>query len=94
MIDCSSDLIPGTGSLISELIERLNGGESFDNPKLTEVADRHFNGSRAKGTYTPRDAYDAMEAAVNKYLLEGKASDLLRMDGKQALLNRCACDLQ
>lgn len=87
MINQSIDLIAGTGSLIVELIERLSAGESFDNPKLREVADRHFNGSRAKGTYTPRDAYDALEAAVNRMLLEGKARELMRMNPAEALTN-------
>jgi hypothetical protein len=83
----SADLIQGTGSLIVELIERLSAGESFDNPKLREVADRHFNGSRAQGTYTPRDAYDALETAVNRMLLEGKAGELMRMNPIDALTN-------
>ncbi len=87
MTDHSSDLILGTGSLISELIERLSAGECFDNPKLREVADRHFNGSRAQGTYTPRDAYDALETAVNRMLLEGKAGELMLMNPIEALTN-------
>lgn len=83
----STDLLPGTGSLIVELIERLSAGECFDNPKLTEIADRNFRGSRAKGTYTPRDAYDALETAVNRLLLEGKARELMQMSAEEALTN-------
>jgi len=86
-VNSSTDLIPGTSSLISELIERLQAGECFDNPKLTETANRHFAGSRAQGTYTPRDAYDGMEAAANKYLLEGKAQELMQMSAEDALTN-------
>ena len=78
-------LITGTSDLIRELIECLSNGESIDNPKLTETATRHFGGSRAQGTYTPRDAYDAMEAAANKYLLECKARELMQMDGREAI---------
>ncbi len=81
----ASDLIAGTNHLIRELIERLSAGESFDNPKFTEIANRNFGGSRAQGTYTPRDAYDALETAVNKYLLENKARELMRMDSKEAI---------
>ncbi len=81
----ASDLITGTNNLIRELIERLSNGESIDNPKLTETATRNFGGSRAQGTYTPRDAYDAMEAAANKYLLEGKARELMQMEGREAI---------
>ncbi len=87
MSNQASDLIPGTGSLIVELIERLSAGECFDNPKLTALADRHFNGSRAQGTYTPRDAYDALETAVNKYLLESKARELMQMSAEEAITN-------
>jgi hypothetical protein len=83
----STDLIAGTGSLIRELIDRLSAGECFDNPKLTEIADRNFRGSRAKGTYTPRDAYDALETAVNMLLLEGRARELMQMSAEEALTN-------
>jgi len=54
--------------LIAELEERIEDGEPFDNPKLTKTADRVFEGTRAQGKYTPRDAYDALEIAVNNYL--------------------------
>src|SRR5262245_6136339 len=81
----ASDLITGTSDLIRELIERLSNGEAIDNPKLTETAKRHFGGSRAQGTYTPRDAYDAMEAAANRYLLEGKAREFMRMEAREAI---------
>ena len=72
------ELVIGTHELISELQERLTSGESFDNPKLTKIADRVFGGSRAHGRYTPRDAYDAFEVAVSKYL-ESQAAELLQM---------------
>ena len=78
-------LIPGTPGLIAELQQRLAAGESFDNPKLSEIADQFFGGTRAQGKYSPRDAYDAMETAVNRYLLENKAEELLAMDAKEAL---------
>jgi len=66
----------GMHELVMELAQRLSGGESFDNPKLTEIADRVLGGTCAQGVYTSRDAYDAMETAVNKYLL-GRARPLL-----------------
>ncbi len=74
-----SGLIPGTRELIAELVERLSAGETFDNRKLTIAADRVFGGSRAKGAYSPRDAYDAMETAVNQLLLQERAEALLQM---------------
>jgi predicted RNA methylase len=81
----SLDLLPGTSTLVAELQQRLSAGECFDNPKLTEAATRNFGGNRAMGKYTPRDAYDALETAANKYLLESKAHELMQMDGKEAI---------
>src|ERR1051325_6247390 len=66
--------------LVDELEKRIQDGESFDNPKLTTTADRIFGGTRAEGKYTARDAYDALEIAVNKYLLEKHGKALMRID--------------
>ena len=41
--------------LVNELEERIQNGEPFDNPKLTETADRIFGGTRAQGKYTPKE---------------------------------------
>ena len=71
--------------MIVELEERIEDGEPFDNPKLTRTADRIFGGTRAEGRYTSRDAYDALEIAVNNYLLEKHARALMRMDVCDAL---------
>jgi P-loop containing NTP hydrolase pore-1/C-terminal domain on Strawberry notch homologue len=74
-----------THELIVELEERIEDGEPFDNPKLTRTADRIFGGTRAEGSYTSRDAYDALEIAVNNYLLEKHARELMQMDVCDAL---------
>src|ERR1051326_482638 len=71
--------------LIVELERRIEDGETFDNPKLTSIAERHFDGTKAEGKYTSRDAYDALEVAVNNYLLEKHARELMRMDVCEAL---------
>jgi predicted RNA methylase len=71
--------------LIVELEERIEDGEQFDNPKLTRIAERHFDGTRAEGRYTARDAYDALEIAVNNYPLEKHARELMQMDVADAL---------
>ena len=78
-------LVCNIHELIAELEERIEDGEPFDNPKLTRTAERVFGGSRAQGRYTPRDAYDALEIAVNNYLLEKHASELMQMDVAEAL---------
>ena len=72
----------------AELQERLGAGESFDNPKLTEIADRSFSETRAQGRYTSRNAYDALEVAVNKYL-DSQARELMHMDVSDALASIC-----
>ena len=73
----TTDLITGTQGLISQLQERLEAGEYLNNRKLTEIADKEFGGTRAQGRYTSRDAYDALEVAVNKHLETG-AKELMR----------------
>jgi hypothetical protein len=70
----SNHLIRGTEELVQELVQRLRAGESFANLKLKRLADNFFGGVRARGTYTSRDSYDALETAVNKFLLETMAS--------------------
>jgi predicted RNA methylase len=80
--DCG--LLAGTRNLIEEIQQRLLAGESINNRTLTQLADRAYAGSRPRGTYSPRDAYDAMETAVNK-LLETQARDLFAMSVTDAL---------
>jgi P-loop containing NTP hydrolase pore-1/C-terminal domain on Strawberry notch homologue len=75
----TGDLLPGTFELISELQRRLMAGESFNNPRLTELASQFFGGGRMEGKYSPKDAYDALEVAVNRLLLEGDARALMGM---------------
>jgi hypothetical protein len=63
--------------LLRDLLLRLHRGDSLDNQKLRRAAEEAFGGTRAQGIYTPRDAYDALEAAVNQLLLENLAAPLL-----------------
>jgi hypothetical protein len=77
-------LVCSIHELITELKKRFEDGESFDNPKLTKTADRVFGGTRAQGRYTPRDAYDALEIAVNSYLAT-QARELMQMEATEAL---------
>jgi len=78
-------LVCSIHELITELEERIEDGDPFDNPKLTRTAERIFGGSRVQGKYTPRDAYDAVEIAVNNHLLEQHAAKLMQMDVREAL---------
>jgi len=81
----TKELSTGFHALIVDLQNRLASGESLDNPKLNELAEIGFGGTRAEGVYTCRDAYDAQEAAVNKYLLEAQAIKLMA-DANEAFL--------
>ena len=82
--ESTTALLHGTPELIRELLARLNAGESFDNSKLTKIADRIFGGSRGQDRYSSRDAYDAFEVAVSKYL-KSQAASLLQMYPPDAL---------
>ena len=76
----------GTDALVLELKERLATGERFNNPRLAEIANEILGGTRAAGTFTTRDMYDAAEAAANLLLLERDARLVLEMnDPKRAL---------
>ena len=56
--------------LASVLIPLIDKGTAFNSAFLFEQADKAFGGTQAQGVYTPKDAYDAMELAVNEYLLD------------------------
>lgn len=55
-------------ALADELAGRLAKGERLTSMSLTEAANRHFGGSIGQGKYDIKDAYDALELAVNKYI--------------------------
>lgn len=51
--------------------ENINHGRKMLTSRLLYVlADEAFGGTQAEGAYNRKDAYDAMELAVNKYLLQ------------------------
>lgn len=57
------------------LSEHLSKGVAMDARALYALADRAFDGTQGEGAYNRKDAYDAMELAVNKHLLS-KARDM------------------
>ncbi len=71
--------------LVTRLKEKLKGGATFNNPRLTNEANKFFGGQRGGGYYNPRDAYDALEAAANLLLLEERAADLMISPAREAL---------
>jgi hypothetical protein len=54
--------------------ENINrGGKALTSKELYALADEAFGGTQAEGAYNRKDAYDAMELAVNKFLLQQAA---------------------
>jgi hypothetical protein len=68
----------GAEGVVGGVAEALGRGEALDNPALTEMANRAFGGTRGEGKYNPRDAYDAMEAGVNRHIEESGVVDFAR----------------
>lgn len=75
----------GAPALARAVHDKLTKGESLGNvTEFNKLAEQHLGGSRVSGAWTPKDAFDAMEAGVNKYLLDhGKA--LMGQDARNAL---------
>lgn len=54
----------------SYFLDRFRAGVYPNKAKLDEKCAKAFGGTLAEGVYTPKDAYDALELAVNLYLKE------------------------
>jgi predicted RNA methylase len=52
----------------------LRTGISFTADRLFDIANKVYGGTQAEGKYTVKDAYDAMELAVNQHILESDYS--------------------
>jgi len=61
--------------LAMELAAKLGQDGEITSAFLTQTANRVFGGTQADGTYSPKDAYDAMEAAFNIHLLATEPAD-------------------
>ena len=72
--------------IVTEIKTALANGARFNNPNLTALAEKHFGGGRGAGSYTPKDAYDAMETAANLLLLESAGEEMLRFPVTEALV--------
>ena len=59
----------GSEKLAERVRQRIAAGHAFDWRVLFSMADESFGGTQANGVYTVKDAYDAMEAGVNKFIL-------------------------
>jgi len=67
-----TDFVRASNEIADYVLYLLKIGrtKAFTNKKLFEAADKAFGGTQAKGKYTPKDAYDAMELGVNKFILD------------------------
>ncbi|MEG1491467.1 MAG: strawberry notch family protein [Oscillospiraceae bacterium] len=59
----------GSQTLANVLSDKIKKGAEFNSAVLFDAADAAFGGTMAQGKYTPKDAYDALELAVNQHLL-------------------------
>jgi 2'-5' RNA ligase/phage FluMu protein gp41 len=69
--------VTGAPALIEAVYQKLKSGGSLGNiDAFNRMAEEAYGASRTSGTWTPKDAFDAMEAGINRYLLD---------DGKQLM---------
>jgi hypothetical protein len=55
--------------IAGQIVEILDKESTdFTSRQLFALADKEYDGTQAEGAYTPKDAYDAMELAVNKWI--------------------------
>jgi len=60
---------PGASEKLSFFIgKQIAEGKTTSWQALFKEADKAFGGTQAAGAYTPKDAYDAMELAVNRFI--------------------------
>lgn len=57
-------------ALAGAIRKAVQDGEKLDNPKLFKLADEAFGGTVGEGAYTPQDAYNAAEQAINQMVTE------------------------
>lgn len=66
--------------IANELKAMISSGTNISSKELFVIADKVYKGTQAEGKYTPKDAYDALELAVNQHLLEQNEMDLTSRD--------------
>ncbi len=72
--------------LINDVYQKLSNGEALGNvTELNRLADQHLGqGWRTAGDYSPKDVFDAMEAGVNKWIIDN-GKRLMEMPAEHAL---------
>ena len=59
----------GTKQIADYVADKLSKGEKITAIELSVISTKAFGGTMADNVYTVKDAYDAMELGVNKYIL-------------------------
>ena len=65
------------GSLYGRFDNILESDNDFPASAFFKMADQYFGGSRADGVYGPSEAYDVLEVAINRYILDKSLVDKL-----------------
>ncbi|MDE2098946.1 MAG: strawberry notch family protein [Patescibacteria group bacterium] len=77
---------PGHIKLANSVLRTLQNEEEIgNNVAFQRLADKAFGGSRASGAYDMKQAYDALEAAVNRYISDSIGAGLLADDPKYSV---------
>jgi|GEM_PF-207685 len=56
--------------IADKIYEKIQAGTKFTSQELFDIADEAFGGTQGQGVYDVRTAFDAMELAVNRYLID------------------------
>jgi|GEM_PF-597725 len=83
--------------IADKVARRLKNRQRISWAMLFRMADEAYGGTQAEGKYVAKDAYDAMELGVNKYLLEkgfGNYSYNIYYGGNRGLTHRAVKDLK
>lgn len=60
-------------AIADQVVSKLaSGDEKITAQELFKWADDAYGGTQAQGSYTPKDAYDALELGVNRFVLDQK----------------------
>jgi hypothetical protein len=69
-----------------KVYEKIQTGTKFTSQELFDIADEAFGGTQGQGVYDVRTAFDAMELAVNRYLID-RAGEYKADTPEQAIKN-------
>lgn len=72
-------------SLIDSIYQKLKSGDALGNiNELNKLASQHLGDWRTGGKITPKDVFDAMEAGINRFLLD-RGKELMAMPVEEGL---------